>query len=32
MLFYELENIIVNTVTFVGFRVGDRPLDPPLVV
>ena len=35
MLFFELYNLMVNTVTYIGFRGGgDRPnrlpLDPPL--
>jgi len=34
MLFFELHKIMVNKVTFVGFREGERPitpLDPSLV-
>jgi len=33
MMFFDLYKIMVNKVTFVGFRGGDRPnrpLDPPM--
>jgi len=30
ILLYELYKIMVNKVTFLDFRVGDRPLNPPL--
>jgi len=31
MLFSELYKIMVKKVTFVGFRVGDRPNRPPWI-